>query len=57
MAEYDILMQQKNSSGTLDQYYPIAKAFTLMTSDTPIPVEDRQQYRLYGLVVADYTSN
>lgn len=54
MAEYDILMQQENSSGELDKYYPIAKAFTLMTDETTIPVDDRQQYRLYGLIVANY---
>ena len=57
MAEYDILMQQENSSGELDQYYPIAKAFTLMTNETLVPVKDRKNYRLYGLVVADYTSS
>lgn len=56
MAEYDILMQQENTSGELDQFYPIAKAFTLMTDSTTIPVEDRREFRLYGLIVADYTT-
>ena len=54
MAEYDIVMQQEQDDGSFNQYYPIAKCFTLMTSQNNIPVVNRKDYRLYGLVLQNY---
>ena len=54
MAEFDIKMNQMQEDGTMDTYFPIAKSFTLMTDTSIVPVSDRAEYRLYGLVVADY---